>query len=92
LAQGSPNCPLIFTAVISLEPHGNRTKYTALVIHADPESRKKHEEMGFHEGWGSALDQLVAAAKEILRIHFYKVSATISSTTFQSLRNERDRV
>jgi len=51
---------LIFTAVIALEPHGNGTKYTALVMHADAEGRKKHEEMGFHDGWGKALDQLVA--------------------------------
>src|ERR1700730_8731992 len=29
-----------FTAVISLEPHGNETKYTALVIHGDEEARK----------------------------------------------------
>lgn len=52
-----------FSAVIMLEPHGSGTKYTALVIHADPESRKKHEEMGFHSGWGTALDQLVALVK-----------------------------
>lgn len=54
-----------FTAVISLEPHGNGTKYTALVIHGDDESRKKHEELGFHDGWGKALDQLVALVKKM---------------------------
>jgi len=52
-----------FTAVISLEPHGAGTKYTALVIHGDEAARKKHEEMGFHDGWGTALDQLVAFVK-----------------------------
>jgi uncharacterized protein YndB with AHSA1/START domain len=57
------NCPFVFTAVITVEPHGNGTKYTALVIHGDSKSREKHEEMGFHEGWGTALDQLVAVAK-----------------------------
>jgi uncharacterized protein YndB with AHSA1/START domain len=54
---------LLFTAVISLEPHGNGTKYTALVMHGDEASCKKHEEMGFHEGWGKALDQLVASVR-----------------------------
>ncbi|MGH8588953.1 MAG: SRPBCC domain-containing protein, partial [Gammaproteobacteria bacterium] len=34
--------------------------YTALVLHGDEEARKEHEAMGFHEGWGKALDQLVA--------------------------------
>jgi uncharacterized protein YndB with AHSA1/START domain len=54
-----------FTAVISLEPHADGTKYTALVIHGDEESRRKHQEMGFHEGWGKALDQLVAIARKM---------------------------
>ena len=60
-----PGCSFVFTAVISLEQLGNRTKYTALVIHGDPESRKKHEEMVFHEGWGAALDQLITVVKTI---------------------------
>ena len=55
--------PFLMTAVISLEPHGAGTKYTALVIHGDEESRKQHEQMGFHQGWGKALDQLVAMIK-----------------------------
>lgn len=54
----------VFTAVISLEPQGNGTKYKALVMHGDEDGRKKHEEMGFHEGWGKALDQLVAHMKK----------------------------
>jgi uncharacterized protein YndB with AHSA1/START domain len=56
---------LIFTAIISLEAHGKGTKYTALVIHGQEADRKKHAEMGFHEGWGKALDQLVAMVKKM---------------------------
>jgi uncharacterized protein YndB with AHSA1/START domain len=26
---------------------------------------EQHEEMGFHQGWGTALDQLVAYAKTL---------------------------
>jgi len=48
------------TAVITLQPRGSGTLYTALVIHGDEASRKTHEQMGFHQGWGKALDQLVA--------------------------------
>jgi uncharacterized protein YndB with AHSA1/START domain len=51
---------LPFTAVISLEPAGAGTKYTALAIHGDPATAARHAEMGFHQGWGAALDQLVA--------------------------------
>jgi len=57
------NYPFAFTAIITLEPHGSGTKYVARVLHTDVEGRKKHEEMGFHAGWGKALDQLVALAK-----------------------------
>ena len=37
----------------------------SLLIHKDEQDCKKHEEMGFHDGWGKALDQLVAVAKEM---------------------------
>jgi len=51
------------TAVITLKPEGKGTRYTAVAIHRDDAARKRHEEMGFHQGWGTALDQLVAHAK-----------------------------
>jgi uncharacterized protein YndB with AHSA1/START domain len=54
-----------FTAIIALEPQGSGTKYTALAMHRDEDGRKRHEEMGFHDGWGKALDQLVAYTKKM---------------------------
>ena len=48
---------------IRLEPCGTGTKYTAIAIHGNKESAEKHARMGFHDGWGKALDQLVALAK-----------------------------
>jgi len=51
------------TATILLEPAGTGTRYTAIAQHADPDARKRHEEMGFADGWGSALEQLVELAK-----------------------------
>jgi len=48
-----------FTAVIELAPYGLGTTYTATVIHADEEARRKHEGMGFEGGWGTAFSQLV---------------------------------
>jgi hypothetical protein len=41
-------------------PKGKGTLYRAIALHPDPKSRKRHADMGFHEGWGAALDQLVA--------------------------------
>ncbi len=52
-----------FTAVISLATHGTGTKYTALAVHRTVTERKTHEAMGFHEGWGKALDQLVSLVR-----------------------------
>lgn len=49
----------IFTAIILMEPSGAGTKYTAIAMHQDEEGAKKHSDMGFHDGWGKALDQLV---------------------------------
>jgi uncharacterized protein YndB with AHSA1/START domain len=63
--EPGPNCPFHFTAHILLEPHGKGTKYTAVVLHKDESSRKQHEEMGFHSGWGTALDQLVEHVKSV---------------------------
>ncbi|MBM4416124.1 MAG: polyketide cyclase [Chloroflexi bacterium] len=54
---------LLFTAVISMEPHGSGTKYTAYVIHEDAADAQRHAEMGFHDGWGAALDQLMALVR-----------------------------
>lgn len=54
----------LYTAAVMLESAGSKTKYTALIVHADEAGRKQHEEMGFHEGWGIALDQLIAYMKK----------------------------
>ena len=54
----SPNP--FFTAVLDLAPNGAGTRYTAIAIHGNEEARKKHEEMGFHDGWGTVVTQMVA--------------------------------
>ena len=60
-----PSANPFFTAVIEIQPDGKGTRYRATAIHRDEEARKKHEEMGFHTGWGAALDQLVALTKTL---------------------------
>lgn len=39
-------------------------KYTVLAIHGEEAGRKRHEDLGFHHGWGKALDELVALFKK----------------------------
>lgn len=48
------------TAIITFENFGGKTKYTACVRHWNEADKKQHEEMGFHQGWGQATDQLIA--------------------------------
>lgn len=51
------------TASVTLEPTAEGTLYTAVALHKDGAAKQEHEAMGFHQGWGTALDQLVALAK-----------------------------
>jgi uncharacterized protein YndB with AHSA1/START domain len=53
-----------FTAIITVEPSRSGTKYRAVAVHGSKDLRDEHNEMGFHEGWGAALDQLVALVKD----------------------------
>jgi uncharacterized protein YndB with AHSA1/START domain len=49
-----------FTAEITIEPVDGGTRYTARVVHATAAHCAEHAGMRFHDGWGAALDQLVA--------------------------------
>lgn len=56
-----PSFKAFMTAVLTFEPEGAGTRYTARVRHWSESDREAHEDMGFHDGWGAATDQLVAA-------------------------------
>jgi uncharacterized protein YndB with AHSA1/START domain len=49
--------------VITFEPEGAGTRYTARVRHWNEETLRQHEGMGFHEGWGIVAGQLAALAE-----------------------------
>lgn len=51
------------TGIIEIESAGEGTRYRATALHKSEEDRKKHEDMGFEHGWGTALDQLVTYVK-----------------------------
>ncbi|HUZ11965.1 MAG TPA: SRPBCC family protein [Caulobacteraceae bacterium] len=54
------------TVILTFEPlTPGKTRYTARVRHWTAEDRRRHEEMGFHQGWGLCADQLAALAKRI---------------------------
>ncbi|WP_199194795.1 SRPBCC domain-containing protein [Phyllobacterium phragmitis] len=53
------------TTFIEMSDEGGRTRYIVCALHWTEEARKKHEEMGFHEGWGRTAVQLEALARTL---------------------------
>lgn len=88
-----PGTNLFITAIITLEPHEQGTKYTAHVMHKDEASKKKHEDMGFHAGWGKALDQLIAHMKTVPVLTIPKVEAPADPVVhFEFPYENRERI
>ena len=46
------------TAVITMKDHPDGTEYTATAMHRSVADRDQHEELGFHNGWGTVTRQL----------------------------------
>ena len=49
---------LAMTAILTFEARDGGTLYSSRVLHKSPEDAARHEEMGFHDGWGTVLGQL----------------------------------
>ncbi len=55
----------IVTEILFEDASEGRTHYIARAMHWEATALKEHEEMGFHEGWAKAADQLEALARSI---------------------------
>ncbi|HEY1881190.1 MAG TPA: SRPBCC domain-containing protein, partial [Caulobacteraceae bacterium] len=53
------------TVIVTLEPLDAWTLYTANVLHWTVADRERHEQMGFHDGWGRCADQLGVVAQSL---------------------------
>ena len=51
---------LAMTAILTFAAKDGGTLYSARVLHKTPRDSAKHEEMGFHDGWGTVIGQLAA--------------------------------
>ena len=58
---------LALTATFTLTTEDGGTRYTAKVMHKTEADSRKHEEMGFFDGWGTVIDQLGALAAGLTR-------------------------
>lgn len=52
------------TAIITLGDHPAGTQYAAHVMHRSKADRDMHEEMGFHDGWGTVAEQLARLVEQ----------------------------
>ena len=55
--------PVAMTAEVVLTEHQEGTDYRVVVRHGDPTQRRRHEELGFFDGWGSVTAGLAAVAE-----------------------------
>jgi uncharacterized protein YndB with AHSA1/START domain len=51
--------------IFELTPDGDGTRYRASARHWDEESMKRHDEMGFAQGWSAVADQLAELAESV---------------------------
>jgi uncharacterized protein YndB with AHSA1/START domain len=56
---------LAFTAILTMADEGAGTRYVARVMHKDDAERRRHEELGFFDGWNICIAQLEEAARHI---------------------------
>jgi uncharacterized protein YndB with AHSA1/START domain len=60
-----PSAKPFMTGIITFADEDGKTRYTAVARHWTADDRKSHEDMGFHDGWGKATDQLEALARTL---------------------------
>ena len=51
--------------IFSFEPEGEGTRYRGTARHWDEAAMKRHQEMGFEQGWSAVADQLAEVAENI---------------------------
>lgn len=59
-----PATPWIgITSIFTMEDEGDGTRYVARCLHRDAEETKRHEDMGFYDGWGTMITQMEEVAR-----------------------------
>lgn len=56
---------LALTAIITFEAEGTGTRYKAHVLHKNASDSRKHDSMGFQDGWGTTINQLAAFVERV---------------------------
>lgn len=61
----TPSFKPFMTADVTFTEEEGGSRYTARVLHWTAEDKAQHEQMGFHQGWGKAADQLDVLARSL---------------------------
>jgi len=64
-AAWQPSTKPFMTGILTFEPEGRGTRYTARVRHWSQADRETHEKMGFHQGWATCTEQLAKLAERL---------------------------
>ena len=63
--EGCDSFPM--TAIITFVDSGDgKTHYKAVALHKDVKDKETHEQMGFHDGWGTVAGQLEEHARSLM--------------------------
>jgi uncharacterized protein YndB with AHSA1/START domain len=60
-----PTAKPFMTGIVTMADEDGGTRYTASARHWNAQDLRRHDQMGFHEGWGKAVDQLEAVARTL---------------------------
>ncbi|WP_164923977.1 SRPBCC family protein [Sinorhizobium fredii] len=63
IPSDQPSAPPLMTTIIEMSDEGGKTRYVVRALHWTEEARKRHEEMGFHDGWKQTTGHLEALAR-----------------------------
>ena len=63
LSQSGEGCDFPVVMIATFEREGEGTRYTVRMRHWDSETLKKHEEIGFHQGFEQTTAQLAELAE-----------------------------
>lgn len=64
-AMSGEGCDFAMVAIVTFEAENGGTRYTARVRHWDEATLKRHEEIGFHEGWTQCTNQLAEITEPV---------------------------
>jgi uncharacterized protein YndB with AHSA1/START domain len=65
IPSSQPSVTPFMTTIIEMSDEGGKTRYVIRALHWTEEARRRHQEMGFREGWEQTASQLAGLARTL---------------------------